>query len=317
MRPLSSVVRAAGFGLALGSAACSGRTLVLGYAMAQTYRFGPAQVVAELATTARTDNPTLTGDLLEIFFTSDRGSGNGDIWTAKRAAADRPFDPPAAVAELNTSGFETSAAISYDGLTLWFGSDRSGGVGATDIWVSTRPSRSSPWSMPVDVVALNTPADDIPRPPGQHQQVMPLASTKAVTGFYQTYFATRASRGGPFGAPVAVEGIDQPYRTTVDGFLSDDGLTLFFASTPAPPTDAGSGGDASSAADASVGDKSDLFVAFRRSTGEKFEVTQYLTDLNTPADERDPWLTPDGKTLYFTSDRDGVLNIYTAQVAPR
>ncbi len=50
---------------------------------------------------------------------------------------------------------------------------------------------------------------------------------------------------------------------------------------------------------------------------EPFSVTQPLDDLNTAGDERDPWLSPDGHTLYFTSDRSGVLQIYTAQVAPR
>ena len=61
----------------------------------------------------------------------------------------------------------------------------------------------------------------------------------------------------------------------------------------------------------------DLFVAFRRSTSEPFSATFPLDDLNTGGDERDPWLTPDGKTLYFTSDRDGALSIYTAAVKPR
>jgi Tol biopolymer transport system component len=36
-----------------------------------------------------------------------------------------------------------------------------------------------------------------------------------------------------------------------------------------------------------------------------------LTDLNTAADERDPWLSPDGTMFYFTSDREGdVLQIF-------
>jgi Tol biopolymer transport system component len=61
----------------------------------------------------------------------------------------------------------------------------------------------------------------------------------------------------------------------------------------------------------------DLYVAWRQSVNDAFSVTQPLGDLNTPGDERDPWLTPDGKTLYFTSDRDGTLNIYTAVVKPR
>jgi hypothetical protein len=311
MRWLSPFARAFGLAIALGAAACqSGRTLVLGYAMAQPYHFGPAQIVPELATTTRTDNPTLTGDLLEIFFTSDRVSGNGDIWTAKRASPSLPFDPPTAVTELNMDSFETSSAISTDGLTLWFGSDRAGGVGSTDIWVSTRTTRTATWSTPVNVVALNTAAEDIPRPPGQHDLVMPLASTIASAGLYETYFATRPSRGAPFGAPVLVDEVDQPDLATVDGFLTDDGLTLFFSRSPAAPAaDAGT--------DGGVVMKADLFVAFRRSTNEAFQLTVPLYDLNTSADERDPWLTPDGKTLYFTSDRDGVLSIYTATVLPR
>ena len=28
--------------------------------------------------------------------------------------------------------------------------------------------------------------------------------------------------------------------------------------------------------------------------------------------ERDPWLSPDGKHLFFSSDRDGTLSIYEA-----
>jgi hypothetical protein len=43
-------------------------------------------------------------------------------------------------------------------------------------------------------------------------------------------------------------------------------------------------------------------------------ITGPLGSLNTDADERDPWLSPDGQRLYFASDRDGVLNIYEARL---
>jgi len=279
--------------------------------MPPPYHFGPAHPVVELGTSDRADNPTLTSDLLEIFFTSTRDSGHGDIWTARRAAAELPFDPPTPATELNTSSVETSTAISADGLTLWFGSERSGGVGGADIWVSTRPSRSVGWSTPVNVVDLNTPDDDIPRPPGEHEMVMPLASTEAGHGIYRTYFARRAGRGSPFGTPVAVKELNHDDRSTVDGFLSDDGLTLLFSSTPSDSSAVDGGSDGG------VEGKGDLFAAWRRSVDETFTVTQPLDDLNTAGDERDPWLTPDGKTLYFTSDRDGELAIYTAAVLPR
>jgi hypothetical protein len=210
-------------------------------------------------------------------------------------------------------------------LTLWFGSERPGGAGANDIWVSERTTRASAWSAPVNVVALNSPDDDIPRPPGQHALVMPMASTKATAinpasgGNYQTYLTTRATEGAPFEAPVAIPELDFADRSTVDAFLTDDGLTMFFSSAPlGEPADAAvSTPDGGKTADAGAAN-SDLFVAWRRSTSERFSVPpQALDDLNTSADERDPWLTPDGTTLYFTSTRGGALNIYTATVKPR
>jgi hypothetical protein len=291
--------------------ACDGKTLTLGRYAPASYRFEVPQIVPELRTDMRTDNPTLTADLLEIFFTSDR-SGNGDVWTARRASRSQPFVSPTPVSEVNTSTFETSAAISADGLTLWFGSDRQpGGVGTTDIWMSTRPNRNAPWSTPpTNVIPLNTPLEDIPRPPGQHELVMPLSSKQGASAVYQTYLATRASPGAPFGAPVLISELAFTDKSTVDGFLSDDGLTLFYSSAPLLPADGAAPADGGMPT-------ADLFVAFRRSVDEAFSMAQPLDDLNTPGDERDPWLTPDGKTLYFTSDRDGSLNIYTASVKPR
>jgi hypothetical protein len=293
--------------LALIAPACVGdKTVVLGDTRPRPYHFDAPRPVAELMADTKSDNPTLTADLLEIVFTTDRVSGNTDIWTARRSNPSLPFDPPTAIAELNQGSFETSAAISADGLTLWFGSDRAGGVGLTDIWVSGRATRTAAWSTPVNVVALNTAAEDIPRPPGQHGLVMPLASTLASPLNYQTYLSARPGVGSPFGDPALIAELAHDDRSTVDAFLTDDGLTLFYASAPnAIPPDGGSVLTA------------DLYVAWRRSTSEAFSVTQPLDDLNTAADERDPWLTPDGRTLYFTSDRGGVLSIYTAAVKPR
>jgi hypothetical protein len=287
-------------------AACNaGQVVTIGYQMPQPYHFDTPRVVSELSALAdRTDNPTLTGDLLEIYFTSDRG-GNGDLWFARRPSAGNSFGAPEPIASLNTAGFETSAAISTDGLTLWFGSDRPGGVGAIDIWASTRTSRTSAWTAPGNVVALNSTADDIPRPPGARGTVMPMASTRATVNLYHTYFSARAGRGAPFGQPAAIPRLAFTDRSTVDAFLSDDGLTMFYSSAGVLTADGG------------LGSTGDLFVAWRRSTSETFEITQPLDDLNTAADERDPWLTPDGKTLYFTSDRDGPLVIFMAAVQPR
>jgi hypothetical protein len=150
--------------------------------------------------------------------------------------------------------------------------------------------------------------------------VMPMSSARnPAAPAYQIYFATRAGSAAPFGAPVPVDELDAVDRLTVDGFLTNDGLALFYsAASESPARDAAAGEAGVGASDAGVTfDSSDLFVAVRRSTDEPFEVVQALTDLNTSASERDPWLSPDGRTFYFTSDRDGVPNIYSVGVRPR
>jgi hypothetical protein len=177
-------------------------------------------------------------------------------------------------------------------------------VGGIDVWVSTRNNRSAGWSAPGNVVALNSTADDIPRPPGLHGTVMPMASTRATFALYQSYFAASGGRGAPFETPAAIPELAFADRSTVDAFLTDDGLTMFYSSS-------------GFFSDGGVPTTSDLYVAWRRSVGEPFSFTQPLDDLNSTRDERDPWLTPDGRTLYFTSDRDGALSIYTAAVKPR
>ena len=320
MRPVALIA------LAICSASCTaGKTVSLGHEMPVPYHFDTPVLVPELASPSRTDNPTLTGDLLEIYFTTDRVSGNGDVWFATRATATAPFGTPAPVTAVNGDSFETSSAISTDGLTLWFGSDRAGGVGANDIWVTERATRASAWSTPLNVVALNSPADDIPRPPGEHALVMPMASTKA-TGTNPavrrqlpdlpggTPDAGRAVRGAG-GDPGARLRRPQHGRRLPDRRRADDVL-LVGAGGGAGRRGGVGGRRRQDGATRGVAN-SDLFVAWRLSTSEPFSLSQPLDDLNTAADERDPWLSPDGKTLYFTSDRGGVLSIYTAAVKPR
>jgi hypothetical protein len=157
-----------------------------------------------------------------------------------------------------------------------------------------RPARTAAWSVPVNLTALNSPALDLPRPPGLHDRVMPLSSERDNTTVYWTYFSTRATEADAFGAPTSISELSFKNESTVDAFLTDDGLTLFYSSSP--PGGAG-----------------DLFVASRRTTSDPFTRSLPLDDLNTPTyAERDPWLSPDGQTFFFTSDRGGLLQIYEA-----
>ena len=52
---------------------------------------------------------------------------------------------------VNSSAWDLSARESADGLTLLFHSQRSGGIGGEDIWMSTRATKNDPWGKPVNL----------------------------------------------------------------------------------------------------------------------------------------------------------------------
>lgn len=261
------------------------------------YRFGVPTLVSELA--GGSENPSLTSDLLELYFTSARpdrtGDTGGNVWLARRSTPEGPFDAPVDLPEVNSAAFETSAAVSTDGLTLWVGSDRPGGAGVLDVWRSTRASRSAAWSAPVNVPELNSPSRDLPRPLGNHGLTMPMSSERDSPERYQSFLADRASQSAAFAEPRAIPELAFSDRSTVDAFLDDDGLTLFFSSSK-------------------PGEPADLYLAVRSSVSEPFSAPSPLHELNTAAEERDPYLTADGSSFYFVSNRDGLLNIYQAAV---
>jgi hypothetical protein len=106
-------------------------------------RFGPAVLVPELSSPNRDGRPTIRNDGLEMFLTSNRpgGLGNGlNIWVSTRASTLDPWSTPVNLgAPINMDGFNDAAsALSSDGNTMYFYSNRPGGYGMNDLWMSTR-----------------------------------------------------------------------------------------------------------------------------------------------------------------------------------
>src|SRR5688572_17261206 len=59
---------------------------------------------------------------------------------------------------VNSPLTEQNPAVTADELSLYFQSDRPGGLGGVDVWVTRRASRHSPWQPPVNVgPPVNTP----------------------------------------------------------------------------------------------------------------------------------------------------------------
>ncbi len=103
----------------------------------------------ELNTSLDDHLPRLSPDELTIYFSSDRGQfwtgqeQDGDIWMATRDATAEPFGTPQFLGGINSGEYEGASAITDDGLTLYFTSSRTGGVGNDDLWVATRTTATS------------------------------------------------------------------------------------------------------------------------------------------------------------------------------
>ena len=240
------------------------------------------------------DDPCLTGDLLEIFFDSDRpasGAAMGDVWTAKRASATDPFGPPTLVTELASLSDDTTPEVSLDGLTMYFSSDRAA-AGDRDIYVTTRPDRASPWSTPQRVAELSKSGldDDSaePMPDGVH-----LVMSSGVQPTLDLLLATRTSPTAPWSSLVALPGLSDPTSDESQQWASPDLTVIYFVTDRAPST------------------SQDIWLATRPDAQSAFTITR-LTELSTGAGDVDPWLTPDLHTMYFASSRSGQFDIYTA-----
>lgn len=165
-----------------------------------------------------------------------------------------------------------------------------------DIWVSTRSDRNSDWSEPVAVTALNTSGYEIPRPVGNRGLQMPM-SRHGSNDNYQLLMATRPSTSADWLPPTPITELADPSMLMVDGFLTDDGTMLLFNAEQPDNT------------------RSNIERTWRLTGGEPFASPVLVgDDLNSAALNRDPWLSSDGNHFFFSSDRDGSIMVYEADV---
>lgn len=271
--------------------------------------FGNVVRVEEVSVAGEDDeNPTLTSDMLEIYFNSERDEGTegSDVWYARRSSVDQGFGEPRPVGGWSDEGSDSSPAVSGDGLTLWLAhtpeTEDDSEEATTDVRMVVRDDPSeADWQGPIAVQGLNTADDERPRPLGQGGLVMPL-SRRVQTADGETVWQTLLARregDAQFSEPVLLSELVDPEVSAVDGFLSLDGLTLVFKVEP-------------------PGEDGDLYWSKRASVDAPFVGATAVpgVDVNTDdSDERDPWLSPDGAVLYFASDRGGdALDVYRAEL---
>ena len=137
----------------------------------------PTNLGCSINSAANDDGPTLFvdgwGRRVTLYFTSDRAGGFGDfdIWRVDAAGSFNRHTParfgtPTHEGELSSARRDTRTTIRRDGLQMYITSNREGSVAdaagapSLDIWVATRTDPWAAWRPPVNVAAINTPAND-------------------------------------------------------------------------------------------------------------------------------------------------------------
>jgi Tol biopolymer transport system component len=294
------------------------RLVIVGFVAAITFGGGrakadftfgePTNLGPAVNTTYGETSPSLSADGLTLYFRSKRtgGYGDRDIWVATRQTVNDPWGEAVNLGpNVNTEHVETNPVISADGLTLYFYSNRPGGYGGHDLWVTTRETIDDSWSEPVNLgPVVNSP----------YKEGGPSISFDALTlyfysdrpgglGLNDLWVTTRATINDPWGVPVNLGPSINSSGWDARPSISDDGLWLFFDSSR-------SGGYG----------QLDLYVTTRTSVSDSWgEPVNLGPIVNSSAYEESATISADGSTLFFDSKRAGGVgdwDIWQASIIP-
>jgi outer membrane protein OmpA-like peptidoglycan-associated protein/Tfp pilus assembly protein PilF len=96
-----------------------------------------------------------------VFTACNRKDGYGSCDLYYSEIRDNQWTPPANIGiPINSRGWESQPSLSADGRAIYFTSNRKGGQGGRDIWVSYR-QKDGKWGMPQNIGdVINSPYDD-------------------------------------------------------------------------------------------------------------------------------------------------------------
>lgn len=262
----------------------------------------PVNLGAPVNSGANEMNPALSPDALSLYFVSTRagGFGGADIWVSHRASIEAPWGEPVNLGpNVNGPGIDASPVVSLDGHLLFFSSDRAGGQGQNDIYVARRTDKSDDlgWGPAVNLGPdVNTPgfeAGEFYLQSGEAGPANLYFSGGPNSVALDIYVAPVNANGETLGPAVPIDELNDPDPAVTDAHPSVriDGREIYFYSNRAGGLGA-----------------SDLFRSTRRSVHEPWSTPENLgPPLSTNANEIQPTLSYDGRTLIFASTRPGGL----------
>jgi hypothetical protein len=226
------------------------------------------------------EDPSLTGDQLELYFASQQ-TGTTAIWVSRRATV-TAWGTPQVVAELGSPTNEP--CISRDGLTIWFARPgNSDAALSSHIWVASRAATTSAWGVPQLVTELAAPGFDDEKPSVDDAALMMvfMSNRPGGAGGMDLYMSTRPTPLDAWAVPLNLTEVNTPGDER-DPFIGAQGLQLFWAANP--PME-------------------QIRSATRASVTQRFTLSRTLTELGQP--NFDPTLSVDLRHIMFAAQRAG------------
>jgi hypothetical protein len=246
--------------------------------------------------------PFVSRDGKTFYMASNRPGGLGgiDIWVARRSSADDPWGAPENLgAPVNSTANDFCPTIDRNDHTLFFVSNRAGGCGGADIYVTRQ--RPDGWDAPSNVgCTVNSSADEaspFPLPEPGSGKVLYFSSVRpggfaadapgSAVGDSDVYVSER--HDGAYGPAALVPGVNTAFEDGQPNLRRDGREMFFFSNRP------GTLGMA------------DIYSATRASTSDAWSEPVNLGGAVNSANgaETRPSLSWDGTTLYFGSTRPG------------
>ena len=259
------------------------------------FRFGSAQNVGPLVNTQAYDYcPGISTDGLHMYFLRIDEEGTS-FWGTTRQTQDSPWEVPAKL-RWEYPNRPVPSWDTEDGVESYFSDILREGHGNMDVWVMRRETINDDWGPSENLgPTVNSTADESGEAISADGLELYFSGRRdAYTrpgghGRADLWKTKRRTRDDPWEEPVnlgpTINSAAKDARTT----LSVDGLLLFFDSD----RPGGYG-------------RTDIWVIRRATQNEPWsEPVNLGPSVNSPADEKYAYLSSDGSTLYFVSDRPG------------
>ena len=278
----------------------------------------PLNLGPPVNTAAEESAPAISDDGLSLYFNRNPNlpdDKDEDLYVSRRS---RPAEPPRQptsawgdpipLLTVNTPSFnERNATLSRNGLVLFFSSDRPGGFGGLDLYVSRRVDRNDDqaWSTPVNLGPnVNSAAADVGPDYAEDEAgstVLYFTSNRpAPAGFGAAdIYKSTLTFDGFFAAAALVPELSSPSGDARPAIRTDGLELVLHSNRPSPPLACPADSPAPSGGQ-------DLWASTRATVAEAWPCPANLGPvLNSASNDLQAAFSDDAETLFYSSNRPG------------